>query len=61
MTRVNEVTRAELEARRREILAELGVTHEDLARRARDSALVADEWHAWDKLREIEFLLADER
>ena len=61
MTRVHEVTRDQLRARREAILDGLGVTYDDLARRARDYALVADEWRAWDELREIDFLLDDER
>jgi hypothetical protein len=61
VTRVHEVTRDQLRARREAILDGLGVTYDDLARRARDYALVADEWRAWDELREIDFLLDDER
>jgi hypothetical protein len=59
MTRVHEVTRAQLRARRKEILDRVGVSYEDLAKRAKEYALVADEWSAWDELREIDFLLAD--
>jgi hypothetical protein len=59
MTRVHEVTRAQLRARRKEILDRVGVSYEDLAKRADEYALVADEWSAWDELREIDFLLAD--
>jgi len=60
VTRVYEVSRADLEARRHEILAALGTAYEELARRAANFELVADEWAAWDELREIEFLLGDE-
>jgi hypothetical protein len=61
MTRVHEVTREQLQARRDHILDRLGVTYEGLARRASEYALVADEWSAWDELREIDFLLNDGR
>jgi hypothetical protein len=58
MTRVTEMTRRELERRRDEILESLGVSYTELAKRARAYTLVADEWAAWDEIREIEFLLA---
>jgi hypothetical protein len=61
MTRVHEVTREQLRARRGEILDRVGVSYEDLAKRASEYAMVADEWSAWDELREIDFLLADAR
>jgi hypothetical protein len=61
MTRVHEVTRDDLLRRRADILHGLGVTYEDLAKRAGEYALVADEWSAWDEIREINFLLGDDR
>jgi hypothetical protein len=59
MTRVHEVTREQLRARRGEILDRVGVSYEVLARRATEYALVGEEWSAWDELRDIDFLLAD--
>ncbi len=59
MTRVHEVTREQLLDRRQAILRRLGVSYDDLARRAGAYSLVADEWSAWDELREIDFLLND--
>jgi hypothetical protein len=60
VTHIHEATRKELEARRQAILDELGVSYDDLAERARTYALVAEEWPAWDRIREIDFLLANE-
>jgi len=61
MTHMHEVTREDLQGRRAAILRRVGSSYEDLARRASEYALVADEWSAWDELREIDFLLADGR
>jgi hypothetical protein len=61
MVRVHATSREELEARRDEILASLGTSYEDLAARAESHSLVGDEWSAWTELREIGFLLGDER
>ena len=60
MTRVREVSRGDLEARRSEILAGLGISYEDLADKAAGHSLVGEEWTAWDEIREIDFLLSDE-
>ncbi|HSV66861.1 MAG TPA: hypothetical protein VLJ59_13245 [Mycobacteriales bacterium] len=57
---VREVTREELLRRREAILARLGVEYDELARRAESYSLAGDEWSAWDRLQEIEFLLGDE-
>jgi hypothetical protein len=59
ITRVKESTRAELEARREEILARLDVSLEELTRRVESSSLVGDEWEAWEELEDIAFLLGD--
>jgi len=58
-TRVRELSPAELEARRGEILRRLGVTLDELTRRAESSSLVGDEWEAWEELEDIAFLLGD--
>jgi hypothetical protein len=58
MPHVEELTTEQLEERRREILSRLGISYTELARKARDHALVGDEWAAWDEIREIDFLRA---
>lgn len=60
MSQVTEVSRQELLERREAILRRLGVSHEELRDRADTSTLVADEWEAWEALRDIAFLLGDE-
>lgn len=47
----------ELEARRTEILDELGMTYEELAAKADNRSLIGEEWTAWEEIREIDFLL----
>ena len=56
-TRVRELTPAELETRRDEILGRLDVTLEELTRRAETASLVGGEWEAWEELEDIAFLL----
>lgn len=60
MTHVHEVTRDELERRKRTILDRVGMTYDQLAERAERYALVGEEWSAWSELREIGFLLDDD-
>ena len=60
MTRVFEVSREKLENRRRAILDKLDATYDELADKAKRHSLVADEWAAWEELREIDFLLKDD-
>jgi len=60
MVRVLEVSRDDLIARRERILERLGVTYEDLLRRAEIGALVGDEYEALDDLRDISYLLGDD-
>lgn len=55
------LTRRELEARREAILRRLGTTLSDLEGRAAAGSLVGDEWDAWDDLRDIAYLLGDQR
>jgi len=56
MPHVQELTLEQLEERRKAILARVGMSYADLARKARAHALVGDEWAAWDEIREIDFL-----
>jgi hypothetical protein len=60
MSRVTEVSRSELEARRAAILDTLGLTMSQLYERAEAGALVAEEWEAWQTLRDILYLLGDD-
>ncbi len=48
---------AELWARRRALLAQVGLTGEELAERADRSSLVGDEWAVWEEVQEIDYLL----
>jgi hypothetical protein len=57
MPHVQDMSLEELEARRAEILDELGMTYEELAAKAGNRSLIADEWTAWEEIREIDFLL----
>ena len=57
--RVEKLSRAELEARRAEILRKVGASLEELAARAEASSLVGAEWDAWEELEDIAFLLGD--
>lgn len=59
MSRVVEVSRTELEARRSAILSRLGVSLDALVERAAASALIGDEWDAWEEISDIAFLLGD--
>ncbi len=56
MPHVQELTAEELDARREEILRQLGLSYEELASRAEARSLVGDEWAAWEEIREIDFL-----
>jgi hypothetical protein len=59
MTRLVNLTRDELLARRDEILRRHRTSLVDLARRAERFELAGDEWAAWDDLQEIAFLLGE--
>lgn len=59
MSRVVSVSNDELAARRDEILRRLGLSLEELRSRADAGALTGDEWDAWQRLCDIEFLLGD--
>jgi hypothetical protein len=56
MPHVQELSLKELDARRAEILRRVGLSYEELARRAAARSLVGDEWAAWDEIRQIDFL-----
>lgn len=58
-SRMIEVTRAELTARRESVLAGLGTTREQLRERVRNGPLTASEWDVRAELEEIAFLLGD--
>ncbi len=60
MARVLDVSRGDLERRRAAILQRLGVSLEELRARARSSSLIAEEWKAWEELRDISYLLGDD-
>jgi len=53
---IQEVSLKDLNARRRAILARVGMTFQDLAARAEARSLTGDEWAAWEEIREIDFL-----
>jgi hypothetical protein len=53
------VTRAELEARREEILRSLGSTLEEFRHLEETRTLTGEEWEVREELDEIEFLLGD--
>lgn len=57
--RVVEVSREELELRRKEVLGRLGISLTELTERASAGSLVGYEWEAWQDLRDIGFLLGD--
>ena len=61
MSRVVPVSRHELEKRRQEVLDHLDMTFEDLAHRAERGVLSGEEWDAWQKLADIDFLLGRDR
>jgi hypothetical protein len=56
MTHVQNVTRRDLNKRRKAILARVGMSYEELAARAASRSLIGDEWTAWEEIRELDFL-----
>ena len=58
MPHVQEMTLEELEDRRKAVLDRIGMSYNELVKKARAHALVGDEWAAWDEIREIDFLKA---
>lgn len=59
MTRTDHPTREEVAAQRNEILNALGVTAEELGRRAEAGELVGEEWLAWAEVEELGYLLGE--
>lgn len=59
MTRIATRSDAELRERREAILHRLGVSLDDLRRRAESYALVGEEHEAWEQLESIAFLLGE--
>lgn len=55
-----ELTKAELEDRRREILSRLDMTLAEFADVVRTSTLSGEEWEARDQLEEVCFLLGED-
>jgi hypothetical protein len=56
MTRTQDVTLEQLNARRDEILSGIGMSYEELVARAEAHTLIGDELAAWEEIREIDFL-----
>ncbi|GAA1970068.1 hypothetical protein GCM10009798_33470 [Nocardioides panacihumi] len=59
MTKTDFPTRERMEDRRSEILADLGISVEELVRRAEEGELVGDEWLAWAEIEELGYLLGE--
>ncbi len=59
MSRVVQLSPRDLQARRDEILHELGTSLDELRGRAEASGLIGSEWDAWRELSDIAFLLED--
>lgn len=58
--RVEQPTRDDLHRRRAELLRRVRASYEDLKERAEHDELVGDEWHVWDELEGIDYLLGAE-
>jgi hypothetical protein len=56
MTHVQNVTRRDLNKRRKAILARVGMSYEELKAKADTRSLIGDEWTAWEEIRELDFL-----
>lgn len=56
-TLVRHVSREELEARRAEILSELGLTADEFEAKVTSGGLVGREWSAWSEIEDIDYLL----
>lgn len=59
MTIVDHPSRSDVQAQRDAILEELGLTFDELERRARAGELVGEEWLAWAEVQELGYLLGD--
>lgn len=60
MTQTISVTREQLLEERAAILGRYDTTLEEFTGRADGYRLVGDEWQAWERLRDIAFLLGDD-
>jgi hypothetical protein len=56
-TKVRSVTEEELVARRAAILAELGLSSDELDLKVKTGGLVGHEWSAWSEIEDIDYLL----
>lgn len=61
MSSTDVLTAAELRQRRRNLLAHLHTSPDDLAARARENLLTERERAVWESLTAIDFLLGDDR
>ncbi|WP_328607761.1 hypothetical protein OG943_01065 [Amycolatopsis sp. NBC_00345] len=61
MTRTEEVSTGQLLQRRDDLLSKVGMDLQTFADRAQSFRLVGDEWNVWDELRNIAFLLGDDK
>lgn len=59
MTRTEHLTREQVEHQRAAILSRLGISPEELERRAQAGELVGDEWLAWAEVSDLTFLLGE--
>ena len=61
MTRTEEVSTSQLLQRRDDLLSKVRMDLQTFVDRAQSFRLVGDEWDAWDELRNIAFLLGDDK
>lgn len=59
MAIIRELTRADLIARRDEVLRSVDLSSAELEEKAESGGLVGEEWSAWEEIQEIEYLLSD--
>ena len=59
MTKTDHPTREEVAAQREQILAVVGLSADELARRAEAGELVGEEWLAWAEVEELGYLLGE--
>lgn len=57
-TKIRRVTESDLVSRRAEILAEIGLTDQELTCKVETGGLVGREWSAWSEIEDIDYLLA---
>lgn len=59
MTTIDHPTREEVQQQRDAILAAVGLSAEELAKRAASGELVGEEWSAWAEVEELGYLLSE--